>query len=303
MITINKKPSVLNHLKKIKNSQLRVIELGNIIKKKELNNFEFESTQLKAILFLFPKLDRFNAFKYLVKHFDIKLSELSEPEIKVLTACLSQDPTFNNLLPFDKKIFGGFFPAKQNVKKVTPYTTPKITGNGIYNSCKINTNPRQSSNPSQAKATNRNLRLAQLRLSFIKELPEFRLNFFRRSEIKDGYQALIASMDLEAFKNFIEIFPPNDVIKFLNFPMIRNQIEGFKRQNSQLTEESYKDLLRYFIENNQKEAVKKLLRPIVSPDINTKLTKQGIFKAINEKVEYVKSLPDIVASHKMSRTG
>lgn len=134
-ITNNKKLSLLNHFKKIKYSELRIVELKNLIKENKLKNFELKSIQLKAILFLFPKLDRFNAFKLLLKHFDIKLSALSELEIKVLSACLSQDPAFNDLLPFDKKNFAGIFPAKQNVKRMTPYSIPKRTEDKIYNRC------------------------------------------------------------------------------------------------------------------------------------------------------------------------
>lgn len=107
-------------------------------------------------------------------------------------------------------------------------------------------------------------------------------------------------MNIEEFKNFIELFPPNDAIKFLNSPLIKDQIEGFHRQNGQLSKESYIDLLNYF-KPYQKDSVKKLLRPI-SPIINTKLLNLGIFKErMDEKGECTKRLPDIIASHSLAR--
>lgn len=299
-ITNNKKLSLLNHFKKIKYSELRIVELKNLIKENKLKNFELKSIQLKAILFLFPKLDRFNAFKLLLKRFDIKLSALSELEIKVLSACLSQDPAFNDLLPFDKKNFGGIFPAKQNVKRMTPYSIPKRTEDKIYNRCQSNTNSRESNNESQAKVTKRSqLSLAQFRLSIIKECSESRLNFFKRNVQEYGHQAIIASMKIENLKNFIKLFPPNDAIKFLNSPLMRDQIEGFQRQNGQLSKEFYIDLLNYF-KPYQRDAVKKLLRPI-SPVISTKLLKLGAFKENKAKFAYT-LLPDIVPSDNMLRT-
>jgi hypothetical protein len=293
-ITNNKKPSLLNHFKKIKGPGLRVNELRNLFDAKELNNFELESNQVKAILFYFPREQRFNAFKRLVKQFDIKLSAFPEPEIKVLTTYLSRDPAFDNLLPFDKKSFGGAFTTEQSAKRVIPYPIPKRMGNG--EACKLNTTSRKNINPPQAAIKRNKLTLAELRLSILQQCPEAesRLKLFNRSEIKNGYQAIITSMKIEEFKNFIEIFPPNDAIKFLNLPMIRDQIEGFQRQK--LSAESYIELLNYF-KPYQKESVKKLLRP-VSPTINTKLLNLGIFKEkIIEKAEDCKKLPDIIITH------
>lgn len=299
----NTKPSLLNHLKKTKASALRIAKLEMLIRQKELDKFEFESAQLKAVLFLFPKLDRFTAFKRLVNQVDINLSALSEPEIKALTACLSQDPLFNKLLPFDKKNFGGVFPAKQAAKKATLRSVSSVTENLInHRGQPTMSAARQGSKPllPSNAANNKRLSLSQLRLSLIKEPPESRLNFFKRLEIKNAYQAKLAVIDLETFKTFIEIFPSNDAIKFLNFPLIRDQVEGLKRQHGQLSKESYIDLVNYF-KPYQQDAIKKLLRPI-SPIINTKYASLGIFKEkIDLKAAWAHQLPDIVASHHRCR--
>ncbi|MEN9450457.1 MAG: hypothetical protein RJA83_1071 [Pseudomonadota bacterium] len=301
-ITNNKiKPSLLNSLKELKlHSSGLIGKLPELIDEKKLEDCQLLSKQLKAILFLFPKLDRFNAFKLLVKHFDIKLSALSDPEVKELSVCLSQDPAFNRLLPFAKKNFGGVFLAKKNEEKLISPLIQKETK--VVNVAWVhNTKSRKSGKQTQTKVANRKLSLAQLRLSFIQECPESRLNFFKKNVQEYAYQAIIASLNIEEFKNFIELFPPNDAIKFLNFPMIRNQIDGFRRQNGQLSKESYIDLLNYF-KPYQKESVEKLLRPI-SPNIDTKLVDRGIFKEkIIVKPEHPKRLPDIIVSHNMSRT-
>ncbi|WP_342220578.1 hypothetical protein [Rickettsiella endosymbiont of Miltochrista miniata] len=302
-ITNNKiTPGLLNNLKELKlHSSGLIGKLPELIDEKKLEKCQLLPNQLKAILFLFPKLDRFNAFKLLVKHFDIKLSSLSESEIKELSVCLSQDPAFNNLLPFAKKNFGGIFLAKKNEEKLISPLIQKETKGVINAACIHHTKSRPSSKQSQAKVTNGKLSLAQLRLSLIQKCPELRLNFFKRNVQEYGYQAIIASLNIEEFKNIIELFPPNDAIKFLNFPMIRDRIDGFHRQNGQLSKESYIDLLNYF-KPYQKESVKKLLRPI-GPNIDTKLVDRGIFKEkIIVKPEHTKRLPDIVASHNMSRT-
>jgi hypothetical protein len=297
----NINPSLLNDLKKVKNSMSRFSELEKLIKLNELKNYELAPNQLKAILFLFPELDRFNAFERLVKNFNIKLSDLSEPVTNDLNACLSRDPAFNKLLPFAKKNFGGIFLTKQNDEKIVSILKQKEIKD--VSNILPRAKPKQSSKQSPSKPANRN-KLSQLRLLMMQECPESRLNFFRCSETKNDYQALIAGMKIEEFKNFIELFPPKDAIKFLNIPLIKNQIEGFHRQNCQLAEDSCKDLLNYFKENDQKGHVKRLLRPIISPEINKKLTKQGLFKVINEKREHQReTLPDIVSSHTISRAG
>lgn len=290
----NKKLSLLDYLIKTKPSAMRFIGLQDLINKKTPENYELRPNQLKASLLLFPKESYCNAFKLLVNHFGIKLSAFSESEIEELKVCLSQDRAFDGLLPFAKKNFAGIFPAKQNSKRVIPHIVSKRTLDSSFNVCKHNMDSRQVNNL-PAKFVNRNrTSLVQLRLSFIKECSEERLNFFNRSETKTCYQALIPSMGIEEFKNFIEIFPPHDAIKFMNYSLIKNQIDSFP---GQLTSESYSDLLTHFKGSYQREAVKKLLRPIVSPEINTKLTRQGVFKAIDEKAECAGKLPDIVASH------
>lgn len=139
------------------------------------------------------------------------------------------------------------------------------------------------------------LLLAQLKISIIKLRPELRLDFFRHSKATD-YQAKISRMHVEEFKNFIEIFPPNDAIKFLNLSFISAQIMNFRRPHDQLSKDSYIDLLNYF-EPNQKDAVKKLLRPI-SANIDTRLLRQGIFKEkIMQKTEQPHKFTDMVDSH------
>ena len=292
---------LLNNLKELKlHSSGLIGKLPELIEKK-LERCQLLPNQLKAILFLFPKLDRFKAFSFLVKHFDIQFSTLSESEIKELSVCLSQDPAFNNLLPFAKKNFGGVFLAKKNEDKLVSHLIHKETKDVINTVRVYNAKSGQNSNKSKTKVTNRKLSLAQLRLSFIQERPESRLNLFKSIVQEYRNQAIIASLNIEEFKNIIELFPSNDAIKFLNFPMIRDRIDGFHRQNGQLSKESYIDLLNYF-KPYQKESVKKLLRPIC-PNIDTKLVDRGIFKEkITEKSEQAKRLPDIVASHNMSRT-
>lgn len=114
-ITNNKiKPSLLKNLKELKlHSSGLIGKLSELIDGKKLEDCQLLPNQLKAILFLFPPCDRFHAFKLLVKHFDIKWSALSESLIKELNVCLSRDPTFNELLPFARKNFGGIFLAKK----------------------------------------------------------------------------------------------------------------------------------------------------------------------------------------------
>jgi hypothetical protein len=291
--------SLLYSLKKV-STLFRTSELLKLINKKKSETPKL-GIALKAIIISFPKEERYNALKLLNDNFDIQLTSAQIEEFK---SCLLEDPAFNKLLPFTQKKFLESLLVQQNGEKFVTRLMEKETKD-VINTALRDTKSRQINKQSQVKATNRNkLSLAQLRLSIMEECPEsrLRLNFFKRSEIKNRYQAIITSMKIEEFKNFIELFPQNDVIKFLNLPMIRDQIEAFHRQNGQLAEESYKDLLSYFKENNQKESVKKLLRSIVSPDINTKLTKQGIFKTINTKAECPKRLLDIIASHTIFRT-
>ena len=267
----NKQQSLLNFLKKIKFSELRILELKKLTKK-EINAFEFKSSQLQAVIFLFPKLDRFNALKLIVKHFDIKLSMLSETEIKALTSCLLNDPAFSNLLPFAKKNFAGIFVAEDKKKTIAPVIQKetKVVNTKLKNTIFGVDSKQYGSLPKKKIIFNeRPSSLEQLRISIIKLCPESRLNFFRQSEIKSCYQNKVTRMHIQDFKNFIEIFPPKDAIKFLNLPLIRDQIQGLQRQNAQLSEESYIDLLRYF-EPYQINAVKKLLRPI-SPNIDLKM--------------------------------
>lgn len=296
-ITNNKfKPSLLNNLKEMKLHSIYLIgKLTELIDGKKLGDCQLLPNQLKAVLFLFPPHDRFQAFKLLVKHYDITLSALSEPLVKELNVCLSRDPAFNQLLPFAKKNFGGIFLAKKNEKKFVSPLIQKETKD-VINAIIHNTKSRQGSKQLQTKVVNRKSSLAQLRLSLTKECPESRLNFYKSLVQEYGIRAIIASLNIKEFKNFIELFPPNDAIKLLNSPLIKDQIEGLHRQNSKLTVESYIDLLNYF-KPYQLESVKKLLRPI-SPNIDKKLVEGGIFKEkIVVKPEDLKRLPDIVAGH------
>lgn len=266
----NKESNLVKELKAF-NSFLRLRELSELIKRYPLG-----ANQLKAVLFLFPQEDRYSAFKLLVKHFDINLSVLPDSEIKQLSVCLERDPAFNKLLPFEKKNFGIISSTKQNTNS-------------------INTRQNNSQLPSK-KANSRKAMLQDLRLSLIKKDPALRLSFFKSLETKNVYQSLATRMNVEELKNFIELFPPNDAIKFLNLPFISDQIEGLQWQNGQLSKESYIDLLNYF-KPCQKDSVKKLLRPI-SANIDTRLLQRGIFKEkIIPKTEQLNKLPDIVASH------
>ncbi len=287
----NKQQSLLSHLKKIKFSELRILELKKLTKK-EIKAFEFKSSQLQAVIFLFPKLDRFNALKLIVKYFDIKLSMLSETEIKALTSCLLNDPAFSNLLPFAKKNFAGIFVAEHKKEMIAPVKQKetKVINTKLKNTM-FGVHSKQYGSLSKKKIifNERPSSLEQLRISIIKLYPEYRLDFFRQSETKNCYQTKVKYMHIEDFKNFIEIFPPKDAIKFLNLPLIRDQIEGLARQNNQLSKESYTDLLSYF-ELYQKDSVKKLLRPI-SGNINIKMTQRGIFQ---DKVRPLPNLPDII---------
>lgn len=267
----NQQQSLLNHLKRIKFSEIRIIELKKL-KNQGIKDFAFKLSQLQAILFLFPKLDRFAALKLLVKCFDIKLAMLSETEIKGLTSCLLSDPAFSNLLPFAKKNFGGIFIEERNKEKAVPLVQKGISSiNAKLKDTPFDLGSKLSHLPKKKIVFEKKFfSLKQLRIAIIKLNPESRLNFFRQSAIKDNYQRKMMHMPVEDFKNFLELFPPSDAIKFLNLPLIREQIEGLRGQKGQLSIESYVDLLRYF-EAYQLTAVKKLLRPI-SPTININIT-------------------------------
>lgn len=316
----NVEPSLLNSLK-ISESSLRIGKLPALIK-----HCTMGANQLKAVLFLFSKEDRYEAFKLLVKHFDINLSVLNDSEINQLTVCLAGDPAFDKLLPFKKKNFGILSPAKQNAKKLTSYliaTDSKSNKNNRQNNSQLLNkivNSRKSMlqelrlppikeetkfsikiRQSNSQLTNKKIsfkesKLQDLRLSLLKKAPTLRLNFFKYLETKEFYQSVAKRMSIEEFKNFIEIFPPNDAIKFLNLPFIRDQIEGLQQQNGQISKESFIDLLNYF-KPYQKDSVMKQLRPI-STNIDTKLVQQGIFKEkIIPKAKQLNRLPDIVTSH------
>lgn len=133
--------------------------------------------------------------------------------------------------------------------------------------------------------------LQALRLSLIKEDPALRLRFFKSLITNtEFYQTVFKRMNVEEFKNFIEIFPPNDAIKFLNLSFIQKSLQ---QQNGPLSKESFIDLLNYF-KPYQHDSVMKLLRPI-SANIDKKWVQQGIFKGKNISREEL-NLPDVIAS-------
>lgn len=278
----NSELSLLNSLKELK-SPFRIGRLPELVK-----CCQFSSNQLKAVLLLFPKEDRYEAFKLLVKAFASKLSTLTDLEREELSVFLERDPAFNKLLPFAKKNLGGSFPVQKSGKEIACST---ITQNIKSNKNLIKNNKKLTNN----KVKNKKLTLEHLRSLLVQTNPISRFNFFKSLEIMKSYQGLMECISIDEFKNFIEVFPRNEAIKFLNLPSIMNQIKGFYGQNIQLSKESYTDLLNYF-KPDQRVAVKKLLRPI-SPDIGT--LQQGIFKEKNEsKTKQLSRLPDIVASHK-----
>lgn len=69
IILNNKKPNLLNHLKRIKNSEQRLEELRNPINEDKLKSLEIDFIQLKRVLPLFPEHHSFIAFKLLVERF------------------------------------------------------------------------------------------------------------------------------------------------------------------------------------------------------------------------------------------
>lgn len=275
-----KKAHTLLRIVEIKNEELKLIN-------KKTPELPKLGTGLKAMIMLFPREERYNALKLLKAHFDIRITSSQVEELK---NCLLQDPAFNNLLPFKQKKLLENLLVSQDEKRNISYwgqKKGKETANPIRNK-----NFMQHSKQS-LKVFNRN-KFLQLKLSITSKSPEARINFFKCSATKNGYQTLIPNMKIEEFKNFIELFPPKDAIKLLNYSMIREQVAGFNRQG-QLAEQSYIDLLNYF-GPYQKDSVKKLLRPI-SPIINTRLV---IFKErMDKKEELTERLPDIVMSTHM----
>ncbi|MFZ0218963.1 MAG: hypothetical protein WAL30_01995 [Candidatus Aquirickettsiella sp.] len=265
-------------------------------KSEKLQFFELKPAQLKAILFLFAPNNRFEVLKFLKKNFDIKIP-LTQSDIKELETCLSRDYTFASLLPFAKKNLWDSFFVKHEKEPIAHAVQNKTKANLQLNNFRYNTFSKSGNQAEKKAVSNRNkLSLTQLRVSILQHCPkaELRLKFFNDSEIKN-YTTIISSINIEAFKHFIEVFPPQDAIKFLNIRLISNQIASFRRQNCQLTQESYSDLLTYF-KPYQQDSVKKLLRPI-SPVINMELLKLGTFKESKAKpaaYTHTPPLPDLV---------
>lgn len=303
----NEKISLLGALKKVSTS-FRISELQNLINEKEKLETPKWNIALIAIINLFPKEERFDPLELLKNNFDIRLTD---SEIEKLKKCLLNDPKFKRLLPSEERKFLTFSTERKISNNNITQNNQAHNVNHRKTKLKISILPvikeetefskniRQNNSPLRDEKSIRKSKLQDLRLLMITKNPTLRYQFF--ISLKADYQSLANRMNVEEFKNFIEIFPPNDAIKFLNLPFIRNQVEGLQRQNGQLSKESYIDLLNYF-KSYQKDSVKKLLRPI-SATIDTKWVQQGMFKEKTlPKIEQLKVLPDIVISHNVVRT-
>ncbi|MGC1854174.1 MAG: hypothetical protein WA659_02195 [Candidatus Aquirickettsiella sp.] len=321
----NKKISLLSSLKKVPTS-FRMSELSKLIKREELEIPKW-GISLKAIIILFPEGNRYVALERIKDNFDI---QLTASQIEGLRDCLLRDPAFYKLLPFKQKQFLENLLVQQNDEKPVSRLMQKETKD-VINAALRDTKSGQINKQSQTKAFRNKLlfdkkkanneiqcsvsntpenkitackqkKTSQLRLSIISACPssDLRLNYFKSSEkTRNTYQKISKQMSIEEFKNFIEIFPPRDVIKFLNIPLIENQIQGFRQQRCELNEKSYIDLLRY-LAPYQKLDLKKLLIPIINSETNKKLEKLGIFK--ENKKNCINLLPDVIPSNKTFRT-
>lgn len=138
--------------------------------------------------------------------------------------------------------------------------------------------------------------IEQLKLLLKMLTSETRFQFLNHPKINSIFKNRTRNMQIKDLKYFIELFPQNDAINFINSSWIKNRINTFSVSNLQFTKHDYKDLLNYFLPE-QKEEVKQLLKPIC-PRINTELLK---FEAFKKKVYVKKEIsaePDIVSSHK-----